>query len=45
MHLFFYFVLLTFLFLNVAKKITDGNSLKAKLGILLKSRATKFVHM
>ena len=34
MHLFFYFRLLALL-LNVANKITDGNPLKAKLGIFV----------
>ena len=35
MHLFFYFPLLTFLLLNVANEITDGNPLKSKLSIFM----------
>ena len=38
MHLFFYFCLLTFLLLNVANKITDGNPLKAKLSIFIEEQ-------
>ena len=35
MLLFFYFRLLAFLLLNLANKITDGNPLKAELGIFI----------
>ena len=38
MHLFFYVRLLAFLLLNVSNKITDGNLLKAKLGIYIKEQ-------
>ena len=38
MHFFFYFHLLTFLLLNVANKIIDGNSLKPKLGIFIEEQ-------
>ena len=38
MHLFFYFRSLAFLLLNVANKIIEGNSLKAKLGIFIEEQ-------
>ena len=38
MHLFFYFLLLAFLLLNVANKITNGSPLKAKLGTFVEEQ-------
>ena len=43
MYLFFYFRLLAFVLLNVANKITDGNPLKAKLGIFIKKQGATSV--
>ena len=43
MHLFFYFCLLAFLLLNVVNEITDGNPLKAKLGICIKEQGATSV--
>ena len=43
MHLFVYFCLLAFLLLKVAKKITDENLLKAKLGIFIEEQGTTSV--
>ena len=43
MHLFFYFRLLAFLSLNVANEITDGNPLKAKLGIFIEDQGATSV--
>ena len=41
LHLFFYFRLLAILLLNVTNKITDGNPLKAKLGIFIEERGSQ----
>ena len=38
MHLFFYFRLLFFFLLSLANKITDGNSLKAKLSTFIEEQ-------
>ena len=43
MHLFFHFRLLAILLFNVANKITDGNPLKAKLGIFIEKHGTTSV--
>ena len=43
MHLFFYFRLLAFLLFNVANKITDGNPLKAKRGILIEEQEARIM--
>ena len=45
MHLFFYFRLLALLLVNMANKITDGNLLKAKLGIFIEEQGATSVEI
>ena len=45
MHLFFYFRLLALLLVNMANKITDGNLLKAKLGIFIEDQGATSVEI
>ena len=45
MHLFFYFRLLAFLLPKVANKISDGNPLKAELGIFIEEQGPQVLRV